>query len=164
MARVRQEIRVDNQIYSVCPLPPTQASLLFVDLVKTFGPVIGKMYKGVGDVSVTQLREDANIVKNMPIEDIILTVADRIEPEKIVDMARKLLAETYPKDKPMMCLGSEKMFDAWFDTVPGGIFHIGKLLKEVLQLQYADLFTGLGIQEDTQTNPPDSPTEYPMVP
>ena len=164
MAREKHDVEVDNVYYTICPLPPTKSTLVFLELVKVFGPALGLLIKGSGNVTVEQVKQDAKALENIPIEDMILAIADRIDPEQIMQMARKLLAGSHPKDKPAMLLGNEAMFDAHFDSIPGGLFHIGKLLKEVLQLNYADLFIGKGIHVNTQEPQKAVNIPYQMVP
>jgi len=169
MARERVEVEVEGIKYSICEISPTKAALIFIKLVRIFGPAFPKFLKG-GKLPTMEEAKKMNLsLRDVKLDEVVEVIADRMEEEEIIAMAVKLLSASYPladgdrKGGPSMLLGSEAMFDRHFETTPG-IMHIALVIKAVLLLQYADFFGGLGIQDGSEEVQTESTTESPVVP
>lgn len=170
MARERIELVVDGIPYSYCTISPTQAGLIFLKLTRIFGPLIGTMVGGDGIPSKEDVKKMGDQFKDIEYEKMFEIAADRMEEEAIMKMAKKLLSNTYPEARegaavqgPMHTLGKDSSFDTHFDSTPG-ILHMFKVVKEVLWLQYADFFEGLGFLGSAKPKEPKAIIESPMVP
>ena len=160
MARERKIVEVDGIRYSYRQLSPTTATFIFLKLIKIFGPVLGKAYGG-DSASIAGVKNIAGDLSKKSIADIIDTVVDRIDPDEMMNVSRKLLSDTFPANKLNLNLGVESNFDQHFEDTPG-MLHFFKLMKEVLQLQYADFFIGIGSLVSTKAEPQD--IDLPQIP
>lgn len=160
MARDRIEIDIDGVSYSYRQLSPTKATLIFLKLVKIFGPVLGKAYSGKA-LPTKSTGISADDLKDIPLDKMIEVVADRMDEDEIMAIAMRLLAETAPAANMTKLLGIQKNFDEHFEEI-GGMLHMFTVIKEVLVLQYADFFGGIGMLGKSKASPP--PTKFPMVP
>ncbi len=161
MARIRKEVMIDGVEYSLCQISPTKASIIFLKLAKILGPALGKAF-GKNDISLSNAKVLSTDLVKMPMDEIIGKIADNFDVDMVMDICRQLLVQTYPVKTPQRTLGNEINFDAHLDDNNMGILHIGKLMKEVLVLQYADFFEGLGSQGNVEVEK--APTDYPPVP
>lgn len=170
MAKERIELIVDEVPYSYCTISPTQAGLIFLKLTRIFGPLIGTMVGGEGIPSKDDVKKMGDRFEDMDYEKMFEIAADRMEEEAIMKMAKKLLSNTYPEERegaacqgPMHTLGKDSSFDQHFASTPG-ILHMFKVVKEVLWLQYADFFEGIGSLGSANPKVPKAIIESPMVP
>ena len=166
MARDRVEVPVDGITYSMCQISPTRASLIFLKLIRIFGPALPKAFKDGKLPSMAELKKMRTGLRDISLDKVVEAIGDRMEEEAIMKMARSLLSQTFAigtkTGGPQKLLGTEAMFDAHFGET-SGLFHIVKVVKEVFLLQYADFFEGLGIQDKLEVaESPD--TESHLVP
>jgi len=142
MARIRKTVEVDGVSYSICQLSPTKATLTFMKLVKVFGPALGKGIN-LGGASLEEAKKAAGGL-DLSMDEIIETIADRVDEDKMMKIFRTLLEPCFPSNSPKHTLGVVEHYDFHFDSTPG-LFHVFKVMKEVLQLNYADFFAEAGI-------------------
>jgi len=161
MPRIRKEVEVEGIGYSICEIAPTKASLILLKLMKVFGPVFGKLYSSSDITSLEGIKDTAKTANDLPLEEILTIVADRMDEEELLSISLDLLNQTYPLGNPQMLLGTREKYDIYFSDVDAGVLHQFKLLKEVLQLQYADFFAGLSIPESIKAP---QHTKSPLVP
>jgi len=162
MARERMDIEVDGVVYDYRQISPLKATTIFLQLVKIFGPVAGKLY-GAKPASIDGVKDVAGDISSMSMDDIIEVVVDRVDEDEMLKICRKLLAESRPKKAMTLKLHVEDDLDKHLESTPG-MFHFFKLMKEVLQLQYADFFDGLRTLDGSEESPSQETTESPMVP
>jgi hypothetical protein len=163
MARERIEFEVDGVGYNYRQLSPTKATLIFLKLVKIFGPLVGKMYGGEKNVSLDSAKDMAGDVSSMSFDALIEVVVDRVDEDQLMLICRKLLADCRPANAMTLRLDVEKDLDKHLEETPG-MMHFFKLMKEVLQLQYADFFDGLRTLDGSEEVQGTTDTQSPRVP
>lgn len=140
------KVQIDDQNYAITHLPPGQALKIMSRLTKLIGGPAGKALISGGDFGGLM---NSDVSDALPlVGELIAALSERLDEDMILDTIKELLSTVHivngDKQVPVM-----NMFDVQFT---GKTFHLLKLVKSTLEVNYGDFFVGLsGLKEKIST-------------
>ena len=127
-------VTIEGQTYKIKPLATTISLRIMSRLVKLVGGPIGEALKSGNGFMDKELTDSLPIVGT-----VINAITERLDEEIVLNTIKELLSTVIivngDKEKPLSAI-----FEIHFE---GRIFHLLKLVKEVLEVNYGDFFEGI---------------------
>lgn len=126
MAKEIVKEEIDGVIYQFAQLAPTVALKLLTRLIKLVGGPMAAM----SEPSMADLGS------------IVSKLGENLDSDQVIDTIKMALSQTFPLGSTTLAPLSEQ-FDAHF--INHGTFHMFKVLKKALEVQYGDFFGENGV-------------------
>lgn len=134
--RGTKEVRIGDFDYEIYQFLPEDGLLLGLELTKLVGPIVAPLFAGAKKVG----GGDANLeIGGEAIQALVDAITKHLNPREAVDLIKRLVVVAHAKG--VGALEGRKFNEHFADA---GNAQIARVLKEVVEHNFVEFFTGLG--------------------